>query len=168
MKLADAVRAAYQRKWSVTNNFTVQFVLKGAVSASVAEFKEDINLSIVSIKTPDVTNNGIEFFIGNEWRIHNGNDNLYKFSITFRDYNQMELYQKFMRLYSVTKISYFDDVAIDVILYKDPDWSSEEQIQIIRLEDSMIDGISNLDFNNTVDSEVAEFTVEFKCVNPHF
>lgn len=168
MKLVDAVNAAYQRKWSVQNNFTVQFILKGRVSSMLQEFTDDINLSIVSIKTPDITNSGIEQFIGGEWRIHNGHDNLFKFSITFRDYNQMELYNRFIKLYTLTKIHYFDDVAIDVILNKDPDWIEEDSIIIMRLEDCLIEGISNLDFSNTAEAEIAEFSVEFKCVNPHF
>lgn len=168
MKLVDAVNAAYRRKWSVQNNFTVQFILKGRVSSMLQEFTDDINLSIVSIKTPDITNSGIEQFIGGEWRIHNGHDNLFKFSITFRDYNQMELYHRFIKLYSLTKIHYFDDVAIDVILNKDPDWIEEDSITIMRLEDCLIDGISNLDFTNTAEAEIAEFSVDFKCVNPHF
>lgn len=168
MKLVDAVNAAYQRKWSVQNNFTVQFILKGRVSSMLQEFTDDINLSIVSIKTPDITNSGIEQFIGGEWRIHNGHDNLFKFSITFRDYNQMELYNRFIKLYTLTKIHYFDDVAIDVILNKDPDWIEEDSIIIMRLEDCLIEGISNLDFSNTAEAEIAEFSVDFKCVNPHF
>ena len=103
MKLADAVRAAYNRKWSTANNFTVQIDLKGSQIAAVGQFQQDINLSIISIKTPDITNSGIEAFIANEWRIHNGRDNLYSYSITFRDYDQMFLYQKFQRMYNITK-----------------------------------------------------------------
>lgn len=168
MKLADAVRAAYNRKWSTANNFTVQIDLKGSRIAAVGQFQEDINLSIISIKTPDITNAGIEAFIANEWRIHNGRDNLYSYNITFRDYDQMFLYQKFQRMYAITKEYYFNEVFFDTILYKDADWSGEGQREIIRLEDSIISSVSNLDFNNTADSSVAEFSVEFKCVNPLF
>lgn len=168
MKLADAVNAAYQRKWSMANNFTVQIDLKGSQIAAVGQFAEDINLSIISIKTPDISNSGIEAFIANGWRVHNGKDNLYRFSMTFRDYDQMALYHKFQNMYRVTKENYFNEVAFDVILYKDADWHDESQRQIVRLEDAIIDGVSNLDFNNTSESAVAEFTVEFKCITPHF
>lgn len=168
MKLADAVNAAYQRKWSMSNNFTVQIDLKGSQIAAVGQFSEDINLSIVSIKTPDISNAGIEGFIANGWRVHNGKDNLYRFNITFRDYDQMALYHKFQNMYRTTKEFYFDEVAFDVILYKDADWHNESQRQIVRLEDTIIDSVSNLDFSNTSDAAVAEFTVEFKCITPHF
>ena len=168
MKLSDAVNAAYQRKWSMANNFTVQLILKGSQISSVGQFNEDINLSIVSIKTPDITNAGVEAFIANQWKVHNGRDNLYKFSITFRDYDQMSLYKKFQNMYHISRDYYFDEVAFDVILYKDADWYNEARKEIIRLEDSMVDSVSNLDFNNTSDAQVAEFTVEFKCINPYF
>lgn len=168
MKLADAVNAAYNRKWSSSNNFTAQINLKGSMIAAVGQFQTDINLSIVSIKTPDITNASIEAFIANEWRIHNGRDNLYRYSITFRDYDQMFLYQKFQRMYNITKEYYFNEVAFDIILYKDADWYDEGQIEIVRLEDTLVDSVSNLDFNNTADASVAEFTVEFKCTNPLF
>lgn len=168
MKLSEAVSLAYQRKWSTSNNFTVQIILKGAVVSSVGQFGEDINLSIVSIKTPDISNSGIEAYVANMWRIHNGRDNLYTFSITFRDYDQMSLYHKFQNMYRISKEAYYNDAAIDVVLYKDPDWHDESTREIIRLEDSIIAAVSNLDFNNTSEAAVAEFTVEFKCVNPHF
>ena len=71
-------------------------------------------------------------------------------------------------MYSITKEYYFNEVFFDTILYKDADWAGEGQREIIRLEDSIISSVSNLDFNNTADSSVAEFTVEFKCVNPLF
>ena len=40
MKLADAVSAAYNRKWSTANNFTVQIDLKGSRIAAVGQFQE--------------------------------------------------------------------------------------------------------------------------------
>lgn len=160
MKLSDGIQIAYQRKWSMINTFTVQII------SPLADFDESINLSIVSFQTPDFTNDPIEAFIANKWRIHNGKDALYRFTITFRDYDQMSLYSKFKKIYRDQHEMYFDDMKMTIIIEKDGDWLQESAKKIMEFEGAMIEGVSNLSFSNETENQIAEFTVNFKCTEP--
>ena len=103
MKLKDGIAKAYETHWSMVNAFTVQFHFGNNLFFNLLfdswRFDDSINLNIVSVDTPSFQNNPIETFIGNRWRIQNGRDELYKFSMTFRDKDQMSLYKSFYDLY---------------------------------------------------------------------
>lgn len=86
--------------------------------------------------------------------------------MTFRDYNQMYLYSKFMQIYNLTKENYFDDVALTIILYKDSDWLNEYDRPFMVFYGTLVEGVSNLSFSNDTEAQIAEFTVNFKCNQP--
>ena len=165
-KLSDAIIDAYQRNWSMVNTFTVEIHTPKYLTNMGINFNESINLNIKTISTPDFTNNPIEAFIANRWIIQNGADSRYTFNITFQDQDQMTLYKKFMKLYILTKENYFDDVALTIIVNKDADWNAEDDKQFIVLSGSLIESISNVQFSNDTENQIAEFTVNFKCNNP--
>ncbi len=169
MDFSKAISKAYETKWSYINTFTVHMYFE----PKIAEFigwsqsdETDINLNIISINTPQLTNSPVEMYVGDRWKIHNGRDELYKFSITFRDQNQLDLYKKFTKAYFYQKTHYFDDIKMTISLYKDADYVDEVSSKIYSFEETMIDSISQIDFNNTTEAQIAEFTVEFKCAYP--
>lgn len=163
MNISDSIKQAYERQWSMINTFTVQFNLTPFLIEKVGNsITEDINLNIISLNTPDFVNDPIESFIANKWFIHNGRDQLYRFSITFRDQNQLELYRAFLKIYELTKYNYFDDVAFSLRISKDADWADESEIVLMDLNGTLIEGISNLAFSNETENQIAEFTVNFK------
>ena len=165
-KLADAINDAYNRRWAMINTFTVEIHLPWYLRGKVGSFDEDINLNIVSVTTPDFTNDPIEVFVANRWVIQNGKDALYRFTITFRDHNQMSLYKKFMRIYNLTKENYFDDIKMNIVINKDPDWANESDKKIMHFWGVLVEGVSNLAFSNDTENQIAEFTVSLKCNNP--
>jgi len=71
MKLSTAIQQAYRRKWSYINSFTVQIILPVHLINAVGSFDDDLNLNIISVTTPDFTNEPIEVFVANRWIIHN-------------------------------------------------------------------------------------------------
>lgn len=166
-KLSDAIADAYNRKWSMINTFTMQIHLNPAVSSKLGfPFDEGINLNVVSLTTPDYTNDPIEVFVANRWVIHNGKDALYRFSATFRDEDQMLLYKKFWMWYHLSKEMYFDEVAATIKVIKDPDWAGEAPAPLFTFDGVMVESISNLSFDNNTESQIAEFSVNFKCNKP--
>lgn len=168
MNLKDAIVTAYETNWSMINTFTVQFDFPIFFDNLLqVEFDESINLCIKSVNTPDFQNTPIEVFVGNKWRIQNGRDELYKFSITFRDKDQMRLYKSFYNIYKQTREQYFDKCSFTVIIYKDADYFSETDRKIMEFNGTLIESVSNLAFSNETQSEIAEFTVNFKCVSPN-
>ncbi len=165
MKMSDGIKNAYARRWSMINTFTVQIEASEKLRTFTGvSFDDNVNLNIISFTTPDFTNNPIEVFVANRWRIHNGHDSLYKFQITFRDEQQMALYKAFMSIYDFTKDQYFDDASLTITVNKDADWANEsEEKEFIKLSGCLVEGVSNVSFNNTTENQIAEFTVSFKC-----
>lgn len=167
VKLSEGIKEAYQRKWSMINTFTVQIILPPALIGKVGVLGDELNLNIISVLTPDFTNDPIEAFIANKWFIHNGKDQLYRFSITFRDQDQMKLYRKFMTIYNFAKENYFDDIKMTIIIMKDGDWDNEYDKSLMTLDGALVEGVSNLSFSNDTENQIAEFTVNFKCNAPY-
>lgn len=166
MKLDRAVIEAYNRQWSMINTFTVEFHLPPSLIDLVGQFTDDINLNIISVTTPDFANDAIESFIANRWFIQNGKDTLYRFSMTFRDHDQMSLYRKFMKIYNYAKEHYFDDIAITINILKDGDWYNEEDKLLMSFEGTLVEAVSNLSFSNDTENQIAEFSVSFKSNKP--
>lgn len=169
MNVATQVQRAYNEKWSYINTFKVQMIF----SPNIAKFiqwtnkeQENINLNLVSIDTPQFTNSNIESYVGGRWRIHNGRDELYRFSMTFRDQDQMLFYRKFLVAYLYQRTMYFDDIKMKVILYKDADYYGETELKLFELSDVFIESISQLSFSNITEAQIAEFTINFKCATP--
>lgn len=171
MKLKDGIAKAYETHWSMINAFTVQFHFGNNIFFDLYfdswRFDDSINLNIVSVDTPSFQNTPIESFVGNRWRIQNGRDELYKFSITFRDKDQMTLYKSFYDLYRETKEQYFDNCCFNVTIYKDADYYGEADKKFMELNGTIVESISQLQFSNDTQNQIAEFTVTFKSVSPN-
>lgn len=169
MELAKAIQKAYDTKWSYVNSFTVHMMFAPATKAFIGWTEQDardVNLNIISIDTPQFTNSGIEVYTGDRWKIHNGRDELYKFSMTFRDQDQMDLYKKFIAAYLYQKHAYFDDAKMHITLMKDADYINETSKILFDFNDVFIESVSQVQFNNTTEAQIAEFTVEFKTPTP--
>lgn len=171
MIFAEALIKAYNTNWSYINTFTVNLAFNQIMANEIGWTGEDdknINLNIVNIDTPQFTNQNIEVFVGNKWIIHNGRDELYRFSITFRDQDKLKYYRKFLKAYHLQKNKYFDDIKMTITLSKDADYVNEQDSKLFDFTDTMIENISQLQFNNTTEAQIAEFTVNFKCILPIF
>lgn len=169
MKLHEGIIRAYENKWSFINTFTVQFdfgMSEYNLSAIGNYNNESINLNIISIQTPEFSNAPIETFIGDRWRIQNSRDNVYRFSITFRDVDQMSLYEAWKRIYTYTKYQYFDNVKFSVTIYKDADWQNEQNKKFMILHETIVESVSGLTFSNDTQNQIAEFTVNYRCIAP--
>lgn len=170
MRFADGIVNSYKKKWSFMNSFRVNFnftdTLKNVSGWRDDTHGRDITLNIINITTPQFTNQPIEVFVANKWVIGNGRDELYRFSITFRDYNQMELYSMFLKMYQRTKNDYPSNVMLSINLYKDADYFSEEELKLFTFEETMIEAVSQLTFDNTAENQIAEFSVQFKSTTP--
>lgn len=177
MKFSEGLIQAYKRKWAHINNFSVQFMFNERIKSGAGTNDDgiswdeardgyNINLNVISIDTPQFTNQPIEVFVANMWKIHNGRDELYRFSMTFRDEEDMKYYKKFLRLYQITKEDYFDNIKFNVILNKDPDYYGDVITKIFELNECIVESVSQIQFNTTTENQIAEFTVQFKCIKP--
>jgi len=170
MDFAKGLVKAYQTKWSYINSFNVQITFADQIKRFIdwddAVEGRDINLNIVSLDTPQFTNQPIEVYVGDRWKIHNGRDEMYTFTMTFRDQDQMNFYKKFLAAYLFQKTNWFDDVKMQITVWKDADYEGETHKKLFDFNDVMIAGVSQLQFNNTTEAQIAEFNIDFKCAMP--
>jgi len=170
MAFSTDISAIINKKWSMSNTYQVQISFSSEMGKLIGWVDDvegrDINQHIVSINTPDFSNSPIEVYIGGQYRIHNGKDELYRFSITFRDYDMMYLYRKFLTAYRSQAGWYFDDACSIINIIKEADYEGEVNTELMTLNDCFIEGISNLDINNNNEAQVSEFTVKFKSMSP--
>jgi len=169
MDFASGVAAAYNKKWAYNNTFSVQFIFAKYLKTKIGWTSADekgLDIHIKGVSTPQFTNQAIETYIGDRWRVHNGRNELWKFTITFKDHNQLSLYRKFINTYNAQKIQYFDDIRMTVILLKDADYVSQADSILFTFNDVMIDSVGQVQFSNESDTQIVEFDVEFKCLSP--
>ena len=165
MNLANGITQAYQTKWSFVNSFKVDLILPSTLlyEADWTDYdNEQLQLNIVSIDTTQFTNSTIEAYVADKWVTHNGRDEMYRFTMTFRDQNQMELYKKFVKMYRATRLEYFDDVKITIDIYKEADWGNEVMSKLLTFENVLIESVSQIQFSNNTENQIAEFSVGFK------
>lgn len=168
MKLNDVISSVYDKKWTRINNFSIILNIPDTNYKSLIGWDVDqisLNVALKSIDTPQYTNNPIEVFTGNEWRFNNGRDEMFRYTMTFRDYDQMSLYSKFVNMYNVSKDNYFDHIKLSVQIMLDDEKSVNEQV-LFESNDSIIENISQLQFDHTTENQIAEFSVGFKCSSP--
>jgi len=173
---------AYNKDWDLINAFTVLFLGKGVektgfdtVLFDITKFNEAIASSIISLDTPQFNSQNIETFMGGRWYINNGRDEVYRFSMTFRDFNNLSLYRIFTKMYFRQRYEYFDSVAFSVIIGKsqalnalDGTKDTRKDTEIFKFEETIIDSISQVQFSNNTEAQIAEFTVQFKSGRPFF
>lgn len=172
---------AYKKDWDLINSFTVEFLGAGIGNIlfenkiSTTAFEEAINSSIISVDTPQFNSQNIETYMGGHWYINNGRDEVYRFSMTFRDFNNLSLYRLFTKMYFKQRQKYFDYVAFSVILSKATGLNSFDGVgynfpdrKIFQFDETIIDSISQLQFSNNTEAQIAEFTVTFKSSKPQW
>lgn len=168
MKLNDVVSKVYEKPWTRINNFSIELQIPNPAFAQIIGWdvdNDDLNLSLKSIDTPQYTNNPVEIFTGNEWRFNNGRDEMFRFTMTFRDYKQMELYSKFVKMYNVSKDNYFDNIKLNISIKLDDEMRVLPVI-LLNMGDAIIENISQVQFDHTTENQIAEFSVGFKCSSP--
>ena len=172
MRLSEVVEKVYRKNWTLVSNFSIDLFPKSSDFASLIGWgdmkktNDDINMSLISIDTPEYNNQSIEDYSGNMWRYNNGRDELFRFTITFRDFNQMELYHKFINAYNLSKDNYFDKIVFNVSVYNDADNGTPGKKLLFGSQSALIEGVSQLQLNYTTKNQIAEFSVRFKCNSP--
>jgi hypothetical protein len=166
--LSEVSRTMYGMSWTRNNNFSIKIAHKDENFAKKfikwdigSTFAQKLNAALINITTPDFTNQPIEEWVGANWRYHNGRDELYRFTMTFRDYDQMHLYKEFLKWYQMQKMNYFDKIAAKITITLDAEYNVSETDFLI-FDDCMIESLSNATFDHNTENQITEFSVTFK------
>ena len=165
LSFAEGVVKAYQTKWSLFNNFSVEIQFQGSLKDKIGwndEVGKNLEFYVTNMTTPQLTTNPIEEYIADRYKFYNGKENIYQFTITFKDFEQMSLYKMFSKAFVYQRSMYFDEIKSTVIVYKEPDYLNESKSIIWTMENTLISGVSALTFSNENASQISEFSVDFK------
>jgi len=168
MALADNITAIYNTKWSYINTFKVHFHFTDFIASESGwgSTYHDLSLYVKNVNTPEYTNAPIEAYLADQWQIHSGRNELWTFTITFRDYNNLSLYKKFVKTYNNQKIQYFDYIKTGVKIIKEGDYFDEKDTTLLDMPSCLIAAVGSISFSNETEAQIAEFDVQFKTVNP--
>jgi len=176
LKINNIVKTIQNTSWTQINNFSIHMNFVEAKSNSLFKIdnisEELLNAALISVNTTDYKNAQIAEYTGYEFRFHQGRDELYRFEMTFRDFNSnlyddrgsMTLYNIFRDIYWKGKYMYYDDIRMDIIVYTDDDYGTTKQ-PVFRTTTAIIESMSQLSFSHTTENQIAEFSVSFMC-NP--
>lgn len=170
MDLNTALSKVYTTKWSYISNFRCQINFADKLR-SIIGWNSNSDMYDVYIKdltTPQFSNSPIEVYMGGRWYFHVGRDEIYNFNITFRDAKQMSLYRTFLMAYFSQQTMYFDDCKCNVRIFKDADYADESEILLYDIQDCLISSVSQVNFSNETEAQIAEFSVDFKSATPIF
>lgn len=163
---SSTVQKAYRKKWSYINNFTCMITPIGSVvSAQANRFAvvwRDLDLNIKDVTIPQFSFNPIEIWLVDMYRHTNGQTAPMTLTVTFRDENQMHLYKSFIGMFEASKSAYPDDAAFSVQVFKDADYLGEiDKAFVFDGKKALINSVSQLNFSNETEAQIAEFSVEF-------
>lgn len=198
MKFTDALQVVHQIPWSRANSFEVYFAWNHAMLNNVQapgrtidyDFEaiqrrgnvlswspkdnERLSLHLKQLTLPQIGATQLNAFAGNRHAHSYGAHEVYKFSMTFYDSNQMEFYKMFATQFREQLYRYFDDYAFNVFISKDSDYGDQYHNDttgqgrfswraqpFMSLKRCSIESIGQLQWANDTENQIAEFTVNF-------
>lgn len=174
MLLNDVVKNVQNKYWTKINNFFIDIMFEPGINNAPGPINfskmcgwdeitnEDLNTSLISVTTPQYQNALVNQYVSYEWRYHLGRDELYRFSMTFRDYDQMRLYNTFRTTYIKSRAQYFDKIKMSIKVYLDDD-IGVDAIPVFQTSEAIIENVSQLQFSHNTENQIAEFSVNFVC-----
>lgn len=170
--IADQIMYAYNAKWSMINNFTIQIsfgskLLEAAgVNSSIFEPKI-FNLVCKGMDLPQLAYSPIETYQGGQYKMTLGKPEAIRFGMSFRDKDQLGYFRAFRRLWQAQKYLYVEDIGIQVHVYKDPDYYKEKDLLVERYVKCQIESVSTMQYSQETEAQITEFQVQFKAPAPH-
>jgi len=171
LQLSKIINTVNSTRWTQINNFYINIHFSpGANGVGPINFakmcgwdtvtNEVLNASLISTTTPQFQNATVKQYVQYEWRFHQGRDELYRFSMTFRDSDQMHLYNVFKTLYLKGKQQYYDNIKMNIDIMADNAFGVKAT-PIYKTSTAIIESVSQLQFSHNTENQIAEFTVNF-------
>jgi len=165
--LHDAVAEIQNTNWTLTNNFNIQLLFgENALSKKCGLNNIDINLYIKDCNIPQLgTSSMIEKFILERPRIAMGVWEPTVFQFKFRDFNNLDLYRRFVAYVAGERYAYFDDYKFQVKLIKLGDHVNETEKHVLTLDNCYMTTVSQITLSNDTEAQILEFEVQIKSAS---
>lgn len=152
MKLDDIVSKAYNTNWVLSDEFIVEIDPSKPNDITQDEW----NMAIISMTTPELSSQTSDLVLGGSRRITSRIQDVFRFTITFRDFDQNKLRSYFETKFALQQKLYPEDIETEIIVRH----LKKDIGSIIFSTRALITNISGANFNNS-ESGIQEFTVSF-------
>lgn len=169
LSLHDAISKIQETRWTFTNNFNVQFLFDGNNKLAKRYGLDglDINLYVKECKIPQIgTSSLIEKFTLDRPRIAMGAWECTTFDFTFKDFDNLDLYKRFVAYVAGERYTYFDQYKFKIKVMKLGDhYGDESEKHVLTLDNCYITTVSQITFSNDNEAQVLEFGVQIKSAS---
>jgi hypothetical protein len=142
------------KTWTQNNFFVVEFM--GGPLAG-------LDYNVKSISMPDFTRSATEEYNNGTWQFTHGRQEIYQIAITFWDNEQDLVYEKVLGWWDESHLKYTEEKQFNFSVKKTKRSNRESPIAGIKFKDAIIDSISGLQWDNSSQSQIVEFTVNIKA-----
>jgi len=154
MGINNIMKNALNTNWTWTDDFSFFFTNREVQFPSMKLSQEDIwDIAVINIDLPQVSAGVNSVVIGQEYRFWIPLHDVFTFTITFRDFEEMKLKEYFTEIWVKQQSKYYDDIKSTVQII------AGEGI-MFKSDDVLITNISQTQLDNT-NTQIAEFSVEF-------
>jgi len=163
MKLDKMVTLAYNTNWTKINNFTIQLTPSQSKTNNqgiLSKISNDqLNLALISCDIPPLNVSPIETFLGGRWYFTNGRADMARVTLTFRDFNEFALYKEFSKMFENSLGNYNNIHSTILDVFTD---NEKGEKKIFSLSGLIIEQVSQLQFSNQTENQIAEFSVTLR------
>jgi len=145
--------------WTLTDDF--EFVFNnGLIPISNLNItqgtpEDAISSAIISVDIPELTAAESDVVAGGERRMNVRMQELFRFSLRFRDRDALKLRRYFEKIWMAQQYEYFETIKSSIEI-------KNKGVLIFGTFDAMITGISSITFDNNT-TAIAEFTLQMVC-----
>jgi len=147
--------------WQDPSKFRIFMTGAGADALELPD-PELLTMACNGVEMASIATTPIEDYTAEEWRFASGRTEAYQIAITFKDFNNFELYrawstsiQKFQRWYPASQ--YFN-----LEIHTASDFSIEKFEKILEFKKCILTNVSGPTLSNDAVASVAEFSVQLK------
>lgn len=124
---------------------------------------DTLTSACTSIQLPDINSAPIEEYIAEEWRFAIGRLENYLISLTFRDYDNFDLYKKWA--YGIQKFlrEYPDSQKLNLEIQTSSNFGVDDFVPMANFNDCILITVSGPTLDHSAIASVGEFTVTLKA-----
>lgn len=142
------------KTWTQNNTFKVEFLGGPLVG---------LDHCVKSVAMPDFTRQAVEEYNNGTWQFTHGRQEIYQVAITFWDNEQDNVYDIALAWWNSSHLGYTDDFKFNFTVKKASRSNRTSEKGGVMFKDVIIDSISGLQWDNSSQNQLLEFTINFKC-----
>jgi len=152
--MAGVIDKLKNKTWIQNNTFSVTF-FDGPLAG--------LEHCIKSVQMPDFTRSAVEEYNNGTWQFAPGRQEMYQIAMTFIDNEEDIVYAKALEHWTNNNLKYREEQEMKFMVNpgtrKDRSDDSGSGVKFIEV---MIDSISGLQWDNSSQNQIVEFTINFK------